>query len=74
VVAFVAALAWAYVSGVNAQGAAQLAEQKEVAQENKEFCTGLGFREQGSDYARCVSELGEIRRKQKDRWDAPSPA
>jgi hypothetical protein len=63
-------LAWAYVTGRNAQAAADLAEQKEVNQENKEFCTALGFREQAGDYARCVSGLGEIRRKQKERWDA----
>jgi cbb3-type cytochrome oxidase subunit 3 len=69
-IVLIAVLAWAYVTGQNAQAAAELAEQNEVARENKEFCTVLGFKEQAGDYARCVSGLGEIRRKQKERWDA----
>ena len=46
-----------------------MAKKIEVALENKEFCATLGFKEQASDYVRCVSGLGEICRKQKERWD-----
>jgi len=69
-VAFIGALAWAFVVGRDAQAAAELAERNEIARENKDFCNGMGFKESDSDYTRCVSGLDEIRRKQKERWDA----
>jgi len=69
-IAIVAVLAWAHVTGRNALAAADLAERNEIARENKEFCTALGLQEQAGDYARCVGGLGDIRRKQKERWDA----
>ena len=66
-VAVIAAFAWAFIVGRNAQASAELWERNEVAREAKEFCTGLRFQEQDSDYARCVSGLDELRRKQKER-------
>jgi|RhiMethySRZTD1v2_1073278.scaffolds.fasta_scaffold3220131_2 hypothetical protein len=66
-VAVIAALAWAFIVGRNAQAAGELWERNEVARETKEFCTGLRFQEHDSDYARCVSGLDELRRKQKER-------
>jgi len=66
----VAGLAWAHVVGRNALAAVEQAELNEIEQENQNFCAGLGLKEQGADYVRCVSGLAEIRRKQKERWDA----
>lgn len=65
-----ALLASAFVVGRNAQDAADAAERDEIAREDKTLCAELGFADQDSKYLRCASGLAEIRRKQKERWDA----
>jgi hypothetical protein len=65
-----ALLASAFFVGRNAQIAADAAERDEIAQEDRRFCTALGFEEQDGKYFRCAGGLSEIRRKQKERWDA----
>jgi hypothetical protein len=66
----IAGLAWAHVVGRKGLAAVEQAELIEIARETQEFCAGLGLKKQAGDYARCVSGLAEIRRKQKERWDA----
>ena len=63
----------AIFAGRNAQAGADAAERDEIAREDKTLCTGLGFAEQDRNYIRCLSGLAEIRRKQKERWDAMFP-
>jgi hypothetical protein len=69
-VAVAALLASAFVVGRNAQIAADAAERDEIAREDKQLCTELGFTDQDGKYLRCAGGLAEIRRKQKERWDA----
>ena len=59
-----------FVVGRNAQVAADAAERDEIAREDTTFCAELGVADQDYKYLRCVSGLVEIRRKQKERWDA----
>ena len=65
-----ALLASAFVVGRNAQIAAGTGERDEIAREDKKLCAELGFADRDSKYLRCASGLAEIRRKQKERWDA----
>lgn len=60
----------AAVAGRNARIASETAERHEIAQEDSKLCAELGFENQDERYLRCVGGLGEIRRKQKARWDA----
>jgi hypothetical protein len=64
-----ALLAAAFVAGRNAQIAAEAGERDEIAREDKTLCAGLGFADD-SKYLRCAGAFAEVRRKQKDRWDA----
>jgi hypothetical protein len=65
-----ALLASAFVVGRNAQVAADAAERDEIAREDRTLCAELGFGDPDSRYLRCARGLAEIRRKQKERWDA----
>ena len=68
--AVAAFLAWAYIIGRNAQTTAVVAERPEIALEDDALCVGLGFAEHDDTYRRCMAGLLDIRRKQKERWDA----
>jgi hypothetical protein len=63
-------LASAFVVGRNAQIAADAAERDEIAREDQMVCTEFGFVDQDSKHFRCAGRLAEIRRKQKERWEA----
>ena len=68
-IALTALLASAFIVGRNGQIAADAAEKDEIAREDKTLCADLGFTDDGK-YLRCAGAFAEIRRKQKERWDA----
>jgi hypothetical protein len=64
-----ALLASAFIVGRNGQIAAEAVVRVEIAREDKTLCADLGFADDGK-YLRCAGVFAEIRRKQKERWDA----
>jgi hypothetical protein len=60
----------AFNVGSDARSKAELAEAALIEKENRTFCVGLGVSPQTDSYTRCANGLAEIRRLQKERWDA----
>ena len=65
-------LAYAFIVGRAAQVAADAAERAEIVREDGKLCAELGFEAQDPRSVRCTGGLMEIRRRQKQRWDAAS--
>jgi hypothetical protein len=59
-----------FAFGQRMRAEAERAEAATIEQEDRSFCTGLGHAFGTDLYSRCSIGLGEIRRTQRERWEA----
>jgi len=62
----------AYTYSVATRSASEQRRATLIQEERRGFCLGLGLVNQSEPYARCVTGLAEIQRRQHERFEAES--